>query len=126
MVDQEGCNQHDEPSRQRKSSEEYRKGAVRDAPDDGGRRPPKPKDQIEDETGEQNKSTPLHRLGNDSGPPVLEALPCHDAVLHGEESQQRGIDQNGGYERARLPGVDGFRDRKVADKSNRVKKAHEE
>jgi hypothetical protein len=44
-------------------------------------------------------------LRDDPRPPFFEALPRHDAVLDGEETEQEGIDDERGHERSRRASV---------------------
>jgi hypothetical protein len=53
---------------------------------------PLPEQQDEYKTGEKHIGRPLDRFGDVLGPPLLELLARHDAVLNGEQRHQQNVD----------------------------------
>src|SRR5205814_2587820 len=59
-------------------------------------------------------------------PPLLERAARHDAVLHGEETEQKQIDDQRLPERSGSTCVDRLRNEDVADEPDRIEKRREE
>src|SRR5690606_14167458 len=79
----------------------------------------------EADTGEQNEGAALNGLRYKLRPPTLEGRACQHTVLHCKKRKQRGIDEQGGGKGHLRFAVNAFRDNKIFDKTDHVKKGGE-
>src|SRR5271157_1716259 len=69
---------------------------------------------------------PLDRGRDEPCPPPFERGPGHDAMRHGEEEEEQGVDENRDQERVCRPRINRLRDDEIADESDRVQERGEE
>ena len=126
VIDQECGDQHQRPAEGKQHTQDYPSEWVFDGPYDTTQRLPLPEQQDKSETRKQDVSGSFQRLRHNAGPPILEPLARHDAVLHREERQQSGIDQEGDAEWSTRRAVESSRHAKVADETDGVEKRSQE
>ncbi len=75
---------------------------------------------------EQHVGAAFRGLRHDARPPALEGRPRHDAVLHGEKTQQSEVHQQRGAQRHIARRIDGLRHPQVADEADGIEERGEE
>ena len=84
VVYQERAEKHDKPADQRQPQQSPGDGRIRKLLDDRWNRAPLPVQQKQRQTGEEHVGATLNRGWNILGPPLLERLSGHQAVLQGK------------------------------------------
>jgi hypothetical protein len=92
VADQKRAAENREPAKRGERKQDPPAGGVFYVPDDARHGPPLPEKQDEKQTGQQHVGAALDGPGNQLGPPPLEPLPCHHAVLDGEKPQEERVD----------------------------------
>jgi len=81
---------------------------------------PLPEEQRQDQARRQHVGAALDRARHKLRPPALEARPCHDAVLHGEEPEQQHIHRQREAHRPGRARIDRLGHEKAAHEADRV------
>ena len=126
VVDDERGIQDDQPAEEEQPPERSGRHGLLNLPDDRRHRAPLPEKQSQDQAACKDEGASLDRLGDEPGPPRLECRPRHDAVLHGEQSDQPEVDQERLPQGRRHTRVDRLRNQHVADKADHVEEDGEE
>src|SRR5271157_2654607 len=126
VVNQKCGHEHDGPTGPEDGMDEPATNRIFDVPDDGRNRSPLPEEEAEGEAAYEDISASLDRGRDEPCPPPLERGPGHDAVRHGEEEEEQGIDEDRDREQALRPRINRLRDEEIADESDRVQERSEE
>ncbi len=97
-----------------------------DVPDHAAQRLPVREQQDQGEAGEQDIGAALRGRRHDAGPPALERRAGHQAVLDGEQAEQRQVDEQRRQERHLARRIHRFRHPEVADEADGVEERGEE
>src|SRR5688572_13193322 len=91
VIDDERRQENDDESEGEERPDRQARNEILDFPDDRGDGPPLPVEKPEDDAREEDECAPLHLRGNDRGPPPLEPLPRHHAVLDPKEAEEGDV-----------------------------------
>src|SRR5207253_647177 len=122
-IDEKGADEHEQPADPEQTLQNEPSDGTIDIPNYASHRPPLPEQQGQGQTGNEHVSAALNRLGNNSRPPFLEALPRHPTVLHGKQTEQHGIDEERRPQVSFWAAIDRLGNNQVAHESNRIQKS---
>jgi hypothetical protein len=100
-------------------------GWIAHRPDDTGQRPPLPVQQDQHEAGKKHIGASFDRFRHEGGPPTLEPLPGHHAVLDREQAQQNDIDNQCFRRRGDDATVNRLWNNDMPNKANRIQEREE-